>query len=129
MTHKILRVGYFWPSIFKDCIEAIKKCPSCQVFHSKRRSPPALLHPVNVVNMFAKWGIDFIQCKPTSTEGHIYIIIVIDYFTKWAEAMPTSTNNGKTIALFMFNHIITRFGDPQSIIIDHGSHFWNHMMT
>jgi transposase InsO family protein len=53
----------------------------------------------------------------------------VDYFTKWAEAMPTFDNTGKTATLFIFNHIITRFGVPQAIITDHGTHFHNFMMS
>ena len=68
------------------------------------------------------------HCKPTSAEGHGYIIIAMDYFTKWAEAMPTYAEDGKTATLFLFNHIIARFGVSQSIITDHGSHFCNQMM-
>jgi hypothetical protein len=65
------------------------------------------------------------QCKPTSIGGHGYIIVVIDYFTKWDEVIPTFLNDGRTVALFFSKHIITRFGVPQAIIIDHGSHFQN----
>jgi hypothetical protein len=68
-------------------------------------------------------------CNPHSTERHAYIIIVMDYFTIWVEAMPTFDNTGKPTALFLFNHIVTRFGVPQAIIIDHGSHFHNFMMS
>ena len=68
------------------------------------------------------------HCKPTSAGGHGYIIVAIDYFTKWAEAMPTYAEDGKAVALFLFNHIIARFGVPQSTITDHGSHFCNQMM-
>jgi hypothetical protein len=63
------------------------------------------------------------QCNPTSSGGHNYIIVVIDYFTKWVEAMPTFLNDGCTTTLFFFNHIITHFGVPQAIVTDHGSHF------
>ena len=68
------------------------------------------------------------HCKPTSASGHNYIIVAIEYFTKWAEAMPTYVEDGKTAALFLFNHIIARFGVSQSIVTDHGSHFHNQMM-
>jgi hypothetical protein len=68
-------------------------------------------------------------CNPHSTGGHGYIIVAVDYFTKWAEVMPTFDNTRKTAALFIFNHIITRFGIPQDIITDHGSHFQNFMMS
>jgi hypothetical protein len=68
-------------------------------------------------------------CHPHSAGGHGYIIVAIDYFIKWAEAMPTFDNTGKTATLFIFNHIIDHFGVPQDIVIDHGSHFRNFMMS
>jgi hypothetical protein len=128
-AHKILRAGYFWPSLFKDCITAVQKCHACQTYNQKIRSHPAPLHPVVSVGPFAKWGIDFMTCHPHSAGGHGYIIVAVDYFTKWAEAMPTFDNTGKTAALFLFNHVITRFGVPQAIVTDHGSHFRNNMMS
>eukprot|EP00253_Pinus_taeda_P019187 PITA_19187 len=127
-AQKILRVGYFWPS-FNDCITAVQKCHNCQIFDRKMRAPPAPLHPIIAVGPFAKWGIDFITCNPHSAGGHAYIILAVDYFTEWAEAMPTFSADGKTAAIFIFNHIIARFGVPQAIITDHGSHFRNIMMT
>ena len=92
-------------------------------------APPAPLHPIIVVSPFAKWGIDFITCNPHSAVGHGYIILAIDYFTKWAEAMSTFAVDGKTTTTFVFNHVIARFRVPQAIITDHGSHFQNIMMT
>jgi transposase InsO family protein len=53
----------------------------------------------------------------------------VDYFTKWAEAMPTFDNTGKNATCFIFNHIITRFRVPQAIITDHRTHFQNFMMS
>ena len=67
-------------------------------------------------------------CNPHLAGGHAYIIVAIDYFTKWAEAMPTLAADGKTATQFIFNHVITRFGVPQAIVIDHGSHFQDYMM-
>ena len=58
-----------------------------------------------------------------------YIIVVVDYFTKWAEAMPTLAADSKTTAQFIFNHIIARFGVPQAIFTDHGSHFWHYVVA
>jgi hypothetical protein len=87
IAQKNLRVGYFSPSILKDCIEAIKKFPSCHIFKNKAHTHPTPLHIIVVFGPFAKWGIDFMQCKPTSAGGHGYIIVVIDYFTKWVEVV------------------------------------------
>ena len=111
-TQKILRVWYFWPSIFKYCHEAVKKFPPCQHFYLKKCTHPAPLHRIIVVGPFTKCRIDFMHYNPTSPEGHGYIIIAMDYFTKWAEAMPVYAEDGKTATLFLFNHVIARFGVP-----------------
>ena len=105
-TKKILRAGYFWPSLFKYCIYPVRKCHNCQIFYRKMCAPPAPLHPIIVVNIFAKWGIDFITCNPHSAEGHAYIILAVNFFTKWAEVMPTFSTDGKIAATFIFNHKI-----------------------
>eukprot|EP00253_Pinus_taeda_P018281 PITA_18281 len=105
-AQKILCAGYFWPSMFKDCIIAVQKCHNCQIFDRKMCGPPAPLYPIIAVGPFAKWGIDFITFNPHSAEGHAYIILAVDYFTKWAEAMPTFEADGKIAAIFIFNHII-----------------------
>jgi len=76
-----------------------------------------------------KWGIDFMTCNPHSARGHHYIIVAIDYFTKWVEAMPTFNNTGETVAYLFFNHVITRFSVLQVTVTDHRKHLWNHMMT
>jgi hypothetical protein len=52
----------------------------------------------------------------------------INYFTKWAEAMPTVKSNGNTVTFFVFNQIIAWFNIPSEIVTDHGCHFQNEMM-
>ena len=92
------------------------------MFTSKKCTHPDLLHPIVAVGPFEKWGIDFVHCRPTSVEVHGYIIMAVDYFTNWAEAMPTYAEDGKIVALFLFNHIIARFRIPRAIMTDHESH-------
>eukprot|EP00253_Pinus_taeda_P021411 PITA_21411 len=128
-AQKILHAGYFWPSIFKDYILAVRSCHECQIYQRKMHAPAAPLHPVVTVGPFAKWGIDYMKCNPRSAGGHGYIIVAVDYFTKWAEAMPTLSEDGHTAAQFLFNHVISQFGVPQAIVTDHGKHFRNHKMV
>jgi hypothetical protein len=78
---------------------------------------------------FTEWGIDFTTCHPASSRGHRYIIVVVDYFTKWVKAMPTFNNDGETTTLFIFNQIVARFDIPKEISTEHGSHFQNKMMS
>jgi transposase InsO family protein len=81
------------------------------------------------VGPFTKWGIDFTTCHPASARGHHYIIVAVDYFTKWVKAMSTFNNDRETVSLFIFNQIVARFGIPKEIVTDHGSHFQNKMMS
>ena len=55
--------------------------------------------------------------------GHKYIIKAVDYFTKWAEAIPTFDCKSETMARFFFNHVISWFGVPKQLVSDHGTHF------
>ena len=66
---KIFCAGYFWPSMFKVCITAIQKCHNFQIYHHKMHAPPAPLHPITVVDPFAKWGIYLIRCNPHLLRG------------------------------------------------------------
>ena len=103
--------------------------PACQFFITKKRTHPALLHPVVVVVPFAKWVIYFMHCRPISARGMATLLWLWTTLQKWVEAMPTYDEDGKTMVLFLFNHIISRFGIPRAIVTDHGSHFQNKMMA
>ena len=127
-AQNILRAGYFWSSIFKDCIEAVKRCHPCQVFTCNMRSKPALLHPIITIDTFTKWGLYFMDCNPASAGVHHHIILAVDYFKKWAKAMPTVKYDSETAVHFVFNQIITQFGILKELVTDHGSHFQNRMM-
>jgi hypothetical protein len=66
---------------------------------------------------------------PTSDRGHYYIIVVVEYFTKWFKAMSTLSNDEEMTELFIFNQIVARFVISKDIFIDHESHFQNKMMS
>ena len=68
-AQKILRAGYFWSSIFKDCVDAVKRCHPCQVFARNMHSNPTPLHPIIIAGPFTKWGLDFMDCNPASAGG------------------------------------------------------------
>ena len=82
-AQNILRAGYFWPLIFKYCVDVVRRCHPCQVFACNKRLKPASLHPIITAGPFTKWGINFMDCSPASAGGHHHIIVDVDYFTKW----------------------------------------------
>jgi hypothetical protein len=122
-TQNILRAGYFWPTLIKDYVESVKKCHQCLIFSQKMRAHPTPMFLVITIGPFTKWGIDYTTCNPPSARGHHYIIVAVEYFSKWVEVMPTFKYDGETATLFLFNQIIARFKVPREIFTDHGSHF------
>ena len=77
-TQKILRAGYLWPTIFKDCVEVVKCYHPYQLYTRNMRSHPSPLFPVIMVGPFTKWGVYYMTCNPISNGGHKYIIVVVD---------------------------------------------------
>ena len=128
-AQNILCVGYFFPTMFRDCILVIQKCHACHIYDNKTHAPPAPLNSIISIGPFEKWRIDFMTCNPHSDGGHGYIIVAVDYFTKWAKVMPTYNNIGKNTVVFFFSYVIAWFGVPHDIVTGHGKHFHNHMMS
>jgi hypothetical protein len=73
---------------------------------------------------FSTWGIDVVgEIHPSASNGHRYIMVAIDYFTKWVEAASYSTITAAVTERFIRNHIITRYGVPHELITDNGKNF------
>ena len=80
------------------------------------------------VRLFDVWGIDFMGPFPPSYQ-YKYILLAVDYVSKWVEAVATSTNDGAVVLKFLRNNIFSRFGTPRAIISDEGTHFCNKQFT
>ncbi|RVW91379.1 Retrovirus-related Pol polyprotein from transposon 17.6 [Vitis vinifera] len=75
-------------------------------------------------HMLALWGIDIIgKISPKSSSGHEYILVAIDYFTKWVEAASYARLTAARVAKFIRSHIICRYEVPHELISDRGVHF------
>ena len=81
------------------------------------------LHHIITIGPFTKCGVEFMDCNPASAGVHHHIIVAVDYFTKWDEAMPIIKSDSETAAHFVLNQIITQFGIPKKLVTDHGLHF------
>nr|XP_028949313.1 uncharacterized protein LOC114821396 [Malus domestica] len=130
---------YIWdePYLFKYCPDQIirrcvpenafdfcSKCDRCQKMGNISRRNEMPLNNILVVELFDVWGIDFMGPFPSSF-GCLYILVAVDYVSKWVEAIATRTNDHKIVLNFLKNDIFCRFGTPRAIISDGGSHFCN----
>jgi hypothetical protein len=122
-TYKILRAGYFWPSLFTDVCAKIRACAKCQKFSGKQQLKSLPLKPVAASGPFQQWGLDFIgEIHPASSGQHRWILTATDYFTKWIEAIPTRNASHKVIIGFL-EDIMARFGCPDRIVTDNAASF------
>ena len=86
--------------------------------------PPTELHNLASPWPFSAWGIDIIgEIKPTASNGHKYIIVAIEYFSRYVEAISLPTVTAKGMAEFINNKLINRFGKPHHIVSDNGVQF------
>lgn len=85
---KVLQCVFYWPTLFKDAHEYCRVCPQCQQLGRITRRDMMPLYPIIVVDIFDVWGIDFMGSFPTSF-GNEYILLAVDYVSKWVEAIPT----------------------------------------
>lgn len=111
-THNILRAGYWWPTLFKDANRLVRRCDSYQRFSGRLRALGSLpLQPVSIESPFKQWGMDLISdISDHSSAGYKWILVVIDYLTKWVDAIPSRKATHQVVMDFLLNHIICRFG-------------------
>ena len=88
------------------------------------RKDESPMHPILEVELFDLWGIDFMG-PFLSSYNNLYILLAVDYVSKWVAVIPTRTYDAKVMAQFLFSHIFSRFGTPRSLITDNGTHFCN----
>lgn len=88
------------------------------------------LKPIVIQEPFKQWGIDFIcVINPSSSVGHKYILIAIDYFTKWVESNLVKHSTSKMVCHFLNEKIICRFGVPYKIVVDNAATFSSQDVT
>ncbi|KAK9005313.1 hypothetical protein V6N11_042753 [Hibiscus sabdariffa] len=126
-AHKILECGFFWPSIFGDAYFYCKSCEKCQKAGNLSRRNEMPMNPIHVCEIFDVWGLDYIG-PFVSSFGNCYIILAVDYVSKWVEAKATCNNDARTTVNFLKIFVFSRFGTPRVIISDRGTHFLNRII-
>ncbi|GJT81271.1 reverse transcriptase domain-containing protein [Tanacetum coccineum] len=120
---KVFDAGFFWPTIYKDAHELVKNCDSCQRQGKISQRDEMPQNSIQVCEIFDVWGIDFMGPFPSS-RGNKYILVAVDYLSKWVEAKALPTNDARVVCKFL-KSLFARFGAPRAIISDRGTHFCN----
>ncbi|XP_025652914.1 uncharacterized protein [Arachis hypogaea] len=123
LARKLIRAGYYWPSMMEDSREFVRKCIKCKENANFNRAPASELCLLTSSRPFSQWGIDLLGPFPVGPGQVKYLIVAIDYYTKWVEAEPLASITSSNCRKFMWRQVITRFGIPKVVISDNGTQF------
>nr|GEV77833.1 reverse transcriptase domain-containing protein [Tanacetum cinerariifolium] len=115
-SKKVFDAGLFWPTIYRDAHAMIKSCNMCQRQGKFSQRDEMLENAIQVCEIFDVWGIDFMGPFPSS-RGNKYILVAVDYLSKWVEVNALTINDARVVVKFL-KSIFTRFGTPRAIISD-----------
>ncbi|GJU41424.1 reverse transcriptase domain-containing protein [Tanacetum coccineum] len=120
---KVFDSGFYWTTIYKDAYELVKNCDSCQRQGKISQCDEMPQNSIQVCEIFDVWGIDFMGPFSLS-RGNKYILVAVDYLSKWFEAKALPTNDARVVVMFL-KSLFARFGTPRAIISNRGTHFCN----
>ncbi|GJV03825.1 reverse transcriptase domain-containing protein [Tanacetum coccineum] len=120
---KVFDSGFYWPTIYRDAHDLVTRCDTCQRQGKILQRDEMPQNSIQVCEIFDVWGIDFMGPFPSS-RGNKYILVAVDYLSKWVEAKALPTNDARVVCKFL-KSLFARFGAPRAIISDRGTHFCN----
>ncbi|GJX78698.1 reverse transcriptase domain-containing protein [Tanacetum coccineum] len=118
-------VSMLRPTMHADAKEEVDKCDSCQIHSPILRLPKTHMTSIMAPWPFYQWGMDILGPLTPARGGAKFVIVAIDYFTKWIEAKPLVKITGKEVIRFVMGNIICRFGLPRIIVTDNGAQLVN----
>ncbi|GJZ71722.1 reverse transcriptase domain-containing protein [Tanacetum coccineum] len=120
---KVFDSGFYWPIIYQDAHDLVTRCDACQRQGKISQKDEMPQNAIQVCEIFDVWGIDFIGPFPYS-RGNKYILMAVDYLSKWVEAKALPTNDARAVVKVL-KSLFARFGTPRAIISDRSTHFCN----
>jgi len=122
-TFKRIHDVAFWPKMWSEVKDFVKCCETCQVLKSDNKKPPGKIQQTVVNRPNELLGVDLMGPFPRSSHQHEYIMVVVDYYTRWVEIFPMRTATASSITRILRTEVLTRWGVPEYILSDRGSQF------
>ncbi|GJW64836.1 reverse transcriptase domain-containing protein [Tanacetum coccineum] len=123
---KVLDSGFYWPTIIKEAHTLVRLCEACQNTGNISKLDEMPLTNIQVCEIFDVWGIDFMGPFPKSHKFE-YILVAVDYVSKWAKAQALPTNDARVVITFL-KKLFYHFRMPKALISDQGTHLCNKIM-
>ena len=123
-----LALKFYWPAWVTTIKEFVKACERCQ----RAKAAPYIPKALRMLNRDSLWStvaFDFFGPLPSTSRGNSYILVGVDHFSRWPEAVPTRVANSDVVAEFLHSRIIAQHGTPRELLSDHGTPFVSHVIA
>jgi hypothetical protein len=111
---------FYWPKAASDAAELVQKCEGCQKCARDQKQPSSLTQLIQPTWPLQRWGLDLLGPLPPAQGNLRYVVVAVEYFSKWIEAKPLATITLVTVQKFFWQNIVCRFGVPKAITVDNG---------
>ena len=118
-----IRLSYYWPGLTEDAKKYCDTCDQCKATKLLRKSNRAPLGQYHVGEPMERVALDILGPLPLTRDGNRYILVIVDHFTKWTEAVAIPDQEAKTVAKAFVDTFVSRFGAPLQVYTDQGSNF------
>ena len=122
-TMGLLACSHWWRGMRRTVGTVCRACSHCGKANATFTSQEKQLHPLPVVGLFYRWGVDLCGPFPPSARGHRYIMVAIEHFSKHAELVPIPDAKSDTTTLAFLQHVLSKFGSCAEVVTDGGSEF------
>jgi ribonuclease HI len=119
----VFRQGFYWPKAASDATDLVQKCENCQKCARDQKQPSSLTQLIQPTWPLQRWGLDLLGPLPPAQGNLKYVVVAVEYFSKWIEAKPLATKTSVTVQKFFWQNIVCRFGVPKAITMDNGTQF------
>jgi ribonuclease HI len=123
LAAKVIRQGFYWPTIICTANRVTRSCEACQKFSPRSSNPSQLTKLIAHTWPLQRWGLDIVGPLPTAQGNLKFTFVTVEYFTKWIKARAVSTITSKTAQKFFWQNIVCRFGVPSELTVDNGKQF------
>ncbi|XP_075499877.1 uncharacterized protein LOC142538445 [Primulina tabacum] len=129
LSRKAILAGFWWPRMHQDATQLVQKCKGCQYHFNFHHRPAAGMQPISASCPFDQWGLDIVGPFPIARAQKKFLLVVVDYFSKWVEVEPLAKITKEEVMKFLWKNIVCRYGIPRKLISDNGRQFQGKKIT
>eukprot|EP00873_Tetraselmis_striata_P014439 jgi/Tetstr1/434703/TSEL_002530.t1 len=122
-TYQVLARHFVWPGMHKDVGAMVRQCRACDRVKASFNQKHDRLKPMPLFGLFYRFSVDSAGPLPTSSEGHKYVIVIVESFSKWIELVPVRDLEASTTAKAFHERVLARYGAPVEVVTDNGTEY------